>query len=136
MTQVATQLAIFLANKPGALASVCKVLAKAKINILAISTSDSVDHAVVRLVLDRPDKALRLFEEHGTLVVANEVVQIDGDNQPGSLALIADRLAEAGINIEYAYCATSPRAKRGLLILRTTDTAGTLKVLNTTKRKR
>ena len=43
---------------------------------------------------------------------------IDGDNRPGALALICNRLAEAKINIEYCYSATPPDAKKGLLILR------------------
>lgn len=129
--QIATQLALFLANKPGTLVSLCEVLARAKINIYAISTSDTIDHSVVRIVVDQPRKALYLFEEFGTLVVENEVLMIDGSNRPGSLATIAKELAKNDINIEYAYCATSPRAKNGLLILRPSNVAKALKVLNT-----
>ncbi|MGF1678285.1 MAG: ACT domain-containing protein [Candidatus Methylacidiphilales bacterium] len=129
--QIATQLALFLANKPGTLIGVCDLLAKAKINIYAISTSDTIDHSVVRLVVDQPRKALELFEHHGALVVENEVLMIDGSNRPGSLATIAKTLSKHEINIEYAYCATSPRAKNGLLILRPSNVAKALKVLNT-----
>lgn len=129
--QVATQLALFLANKPGTLAQVCSVLARAKINIYAISTSDTIDHSVVRLVVDEPQKALRIFEQHNMLVVENEVIMIDGANKPGSLAELARKLSDARINIEYAYCATSPQAATGLLILRPTHVAKALKVLNT-----
>src|ERR1051325_2088385 len=56
--QIAKQLAIFLENRPGMLASVCDALAEAKINIYAISTSDTVDHSVVRMVLNDWRKAL------------------------------------------------------------------------------
>ena len=48
--EVTTQLAIFLENKPGALARVCKALEEDDISILAVSVADGVDHAVVRLV--------------------------------------------------------------------------------------
>jgi len=61
------------------------------------------------------------FEEHGTLVIDDDVLLIEGDNKPGSLAKIAHKLADAKINIEYAYCATPPDAKKGLLILRISD---------------
>ncbi len=128
---IVTQLALFVANKPGTLASVCKVLAKADINIYAISTSDTIDHSVVRLVVDDPKKAMKVFENHGTLVVETDVLMIDGNNKPGSLQIIAEKLSAARINIEYAYLATSPDAKRGLLILRPSNTAKALKVLNT-----
>ncbi len=124
------QLAVFLENRPGTLARVCDALSQAGINIFAISTSDTVDHIVVRMVLSDPAKALRLFEERNTLVVATEVLQIDGSNTPGSLASIAHALAAAKINIEYAYCATSPNAKKGLLILRVDNPKKALKVLN------
>jgi hypothetical protein len=129
--QVATQLALFLANKPGTLADVCSVLARAKINIYAISTSDTIDHSVVRMVVDQPQKALKIFEQHNMLVVENEVIMVDGANKPGSLAELARKLADARINIEYAYCATSPQAEKGLLILRPSHVAKALKVLNT-----
>jgi hypothetical protein len=55
---------------------------------------------------------------------------VDGDNKPGSLAQTAHRLAAAKINIEYCYSATSPDAKKGLLILRASDAKKALKVLN------
>ena len=50
-------------------------------------------------------------------------------NKPGTLADVCDELAKAKINIEYAYLATSPGAKKGLLILRVDDTKRALKVL-------
>ena len=128
--QITKQLAIFLDNRPGTLARVVDALAAAKINIYAISTSDTVDHSVVRIVVDDYRRALNLFEEHGTLVVDDDVLLIEGDNKPGSLAKIAHKLADAKINIEYAYCATPPAAKKGLLILRVSDVKRALKVLN------
>jgi hypothetical protein len=128
--QIATQLALFLANKPGMLAAVCRVLSREQINIWAISTSDTVDHMVIRLIVDRPDQALRLFESHGTLAVETEVLLIEGDNRIGSLHRIADTLSRHNINIEYAYCATHPSAKRGLMIMRTANVSKALKVLN------
>ena len=128
--QLAIQLALFLDNKPGTLARVCEALSAAKINIYAISTSDTIDHSVVRLVVSDPRKAMLLFEDHGTLVVENEVLMISGDNKPGSLARICDRLADAGVNIEYAYCATPPDARKGLLILRVSNAKKAMKVLN------
>jgi hypothetical protein len=62
--------------------------------------------------------------------VEDDVLMIDGDNKPGSLARIAHQLAAAKVNIEYAYCATSPNAKKGLLILRVSDAKKALKALN------
>jgi hypothetical protein len=117
----ATQLAVFLANRPGALARVCEALAKAKINIHALATSDTVDHSVVRMVVSDPTKALMLLGEAGVLALESDVLVIETDNKPGVLAKIAERLAESEVNIEYAYLAGSPKAAKGLIILRPSD---------------
>jgi hypothetical protein len=117
----ATQLAVFLSNRPGALARVCDALAKAEINIHALTTSDTIDHSVVRMVVSDPTKALMLFGESGVLALENDVIMIEGDNAPGILARIAERLGKAEVNIEYAYLAASPKADRGLIILRPSD---------------
>lgn len=127
--QITKQLAIFLDNRPGMLAAVADALADANINIYAISTSDTIDHTVIRMVVSNYRKALDLFEEHGTLVVEDDVLMIEGNNRPGSLARIAHKLAASKVNIEYAYCATPANAKRGLLILRVSDARKALKVL-------
>ena len=117
----ATQLAVFLSNRPGALARVCEALAKAGINIHALSTSDTVDHSVVRMVVSDPTKALMLLGESGVLALENDVLMIEGDNAPGMLAEIAERLSKAEVNIEYAYMAATTKSDRGLMILRPSD---------------
>src|ERR1700730_1333752 len=99
--QITKQLAIFLDNRPGMLARVCDALSEAKVNIFAITTSDTVDHSVIRMVVSDTRKAMGVFEEHGTLVVEDDVLLLEGDNKAGSLARIAHKLADAKINIEY-----------------------------------
>jgi hypothetical protein len=128
--QITKQLAIFLDNRPGMLARVADALAEAKINIYAITTSDTVDHSVIRLVVSDYRRALHVFEEHGTLVVEDDVLLFEGSNKPGEMARIAHKLADAKINIEYCYSATPPKAKQGLMILRVSNPAKALKVLN------
>ena len=129
--QIAKQLAIFLDNRPGMLARLADALAEAKINIYAITTSDTVDHSVIRLVVSDYRKALHVFEEHGTLVVEDDVIMLEASNKAGELARIAHKLAEAKLNIEYCYSATPPEVKNGLLILRVSNPAKALKILNT-----
>ncbi len=117
----ATQLALFLSNKPGALARVCQALAEAEVNIHALSISDTVDHSVVRMVVSDPTRALMLLGEHGVLAIENDVLMIESDNEPGTLGKIAEELSKVQVNIEYAYLATSPKSNKGLLILRPND---------------
>jgi hypothetical protein len=129
--QITKQLALFLDNRPGMLARLADALAEAKINIYAITTSDTVDHSVVRLVVSDYRRALHVFEEHGALVVEDDVLMIDGSNKPGELARMAHKLSDAGINIEYCYSATPAESKKGLMIMRVSNASKALKVLNT-----
>lgn len=128
--EIAIQLSLFLENKPGTLAVVCDELAKHKVNIYALTISDTVDHAVVRMVVSQPQTALHLLESRGVLVVESKVLMIENSNQPGSLSKIAAKLAKAKVNIEYAYLATRPGEKKGLLIIRASDTKKAQKVLS------
>ena len=127
--RITKQLAIFLDNRPGMLARVADALADAKINIYAITTIDTVDHTVIRLVVDDYRRALHVCEERGSLVVEDDVLMVEGDNKPGEMARLARKLAKAGINIEYCYSATLPGAGKGLLILRVSNPTKALKVL-------
>ena len=127
--KVEKQLSLFLENKPGTLAAVCQALADEKINILAISVSDAVDHAVVRMVVSDPHKAIHLLGEHGVLVVERDVLLLEGRSRPGELAGIAKTLAKHKINIEYAYSATLPDAMRGAMVLRVDNLVKALRIL-------
>jgi hypothetical protein len=100
---------------------VCEALAKAEINIYALATSDTVDHTVVRMVVSDPTKALMLLGEAGVLALETEVLSIETASEPGVLGQIAERLAEADVNIEYAYLAGGREAEKGLIILRPSD---------------
>jgi hypothetical protein len=128
--EVAHQLSIFVANRPGVLGKVCDLLKKEKINIYAITSSDNRDHSIIRLVVDQPRRALDVLEDYGTLVQETDVIMITGPNKPGTIGELAGRLGEAQVNIDYMYCATPPSAKAGLLIFKPSNVAKALKVLN------
>lgn len=113
-----TQLAVFLENRPGTLARVCEALAKAGVNIHALTVSDTVDHSVVRMIVSDPTKALMLLGERGVLAFENDVLMIDAANEMGVLGNIADALSRAEVNIEYAYLATGGKSPNGIIVLR------------------
>ena len=127
--EIAKQLAVFLDNRPGALARVCEAFAEKGINIHALTTSDTVDHSVVRMVVDDPQSAIWLLEENGGMVVEDEVLLIGNANKPGALAELARTLSKVGVNIEYLYCATAPKSRKGLLVLRVDDAPKALDAL-------
>ena len=129
--RIQRQLAVFLENRPGALARTCQALANAKINILALSILDTVDHAIVRMVVDRPKEAEQVLTGLRVLVQAHDVILMDIEHQAGAISRLAEQLTNAGINIEYAYC-TSPSSEQriGGLVLRTNDLEATINALS------
>jgi hypothetical protein len=130
---VEKQLSIFLENKPGVLAEVCKTLGAHEINIRGLSVSDTVDHAVVRLVVNDPQKALHVLGDHGALVVETDVLGVNMVDKPGELAKVAAEFARAKVNIEYAYGSCDDT--EGTIFFRVSDEKKALKVLSSLKKR-
>ena len=123
------QLSVFLENRPGALAQICGILSEADINIRALSVHDTVDNAVVRLIVDNPTKALLLLEQEELYILEQNVVILYVDNRPGILARIAEQLAHADINISYAYCTAGRDQDSGCIVLKTDQPEAALECL-------
>lgn len=124
------QLSVFMPNRPGVLARACAILSEAGINIMAMAVHDTVDNAVVRFLVDHPTKALLLLEQEELYVLEQEVVAVEIDNEPGELTRVCRALAEADINIAYAYCTAIHKQESGCLVLRTDQPERTLEILN------
>lgn len=127
---VATQLAVFLENRPGTLATMCEALGEHGINLLAISCSDTVDHAVVRILVDDSREAAHVLGNAGMLVVENDVLVMEVPNEPGALGDVARRCSENDVNIEYAYCTVMEDQPAGALVLRTENPQRALELLS------
>ena len=122
--QVERQLSIFLDNRPGVLAAVCRDLAEHRINIEAITVANLVDHAVVRMVVSDVASAVHLLEERGVLVIVSDVLAIEMPDRPGAIAALAERLGRAGVNIDYMYGSSrGSRAGRPAVFVRVADVA-------------
>ena len=130
----AKQLAIFIENRPGSLARICDEIAKAEINIEALATeggafSRGSEEMLVRMVLSDSSKVLALLSDMGVVAVETDVLMIEGGNQPGLLAKIADRLAKADVNIESVYVSASSDAAQCVIILRPSNLEQAMRVL-------
>ena len=123
-------------NKPGVLARICAVLARKKVNILGIAVTDGHDHAVVRMVVDDPRRAMHLLGEAGMLVVENDVLMVNVPNRAGALGAISRRLASAKVNIEYSYCTAAADQKNAQLVLSVNPIKSAEKILKTLLKKR
>jgi hypothetical protein len=127
------QLSVFLENKPGAFSTLCRLLAKAEINIQTFSLADAREFGILRLVVEDTDRARRLLQRNGFAVRVTEVVALEVPDRPGSLSAILDCLDGTGINVEYAYAFTSRRKGCALLLFRFSDADEALRILKSRK---
>lgn len=98
------QFSIFLINRPGVLASVTTALARAKVNIVALSLSDSGEQGVLRIVPEQVETTREVLGKAHDRWTETEVLVVELKNQPGAFADAAERLARNHVNISYAYC--------------------------------
>ena len=83
---VATQFSIFMVNKPGVLAQVLGEFARAKINIIAMTMMDSVEHGVMRVVFAAPARAKDVLSKLNMPYNETEVLCVNLTNKSGALA--------------------------------------------------
>lgn len=133
MTEIRKQLSVYLKNKPGELSRITNIFRQNGINIQAITVVDTVDHAVDRIVVDKPEKAVEVLKNEGLLVVDHEVLVFDLKNRPGALSQIADLLAEHEINLEYGYCTVEEDQQHGLMVAKVSNPQEALDLIQSTE---
>lgn len=110
------QFCIYADNKVGRLNELLGMFAGSKIHVIALSTWDSTDSSLIRLVVDYPEAALALLEENGFAFSLAEVVAVEFETE-ATLKKITCALMEAEINIHYVYpFLMRPNNRSGLLI--------------------
>jgi hypothetical protein len=97
---IRTELSFRLQNSPGAFARVSGLLDRERINILALTLEAG---GIVRLVVDNPVHAAAVLREHHYRVEEHEVLYVSLPNEAGAVAAVSRLLADAGVNVEYAY---------------------------------
>ncbi len=96
------QFSVFTANRLGRLHDLTKLLGSQNVHILALTVLDTTESAILRLVVDDPERARDLFQEQGFAFTESEllVVEIDGATQLNDLMVA---LLEAELNVNYLY---------------------------------
>ena len=124
-----TQFSVFLVNKPGVLAKVTRQIAQAKINVLAMTMTDSSEHGVLRLVGADPGSLRSALGELNLPTTEAEVLMVTMANRTGALADVCNKLAEAHVNISYAYCTTGASGGKTKGVFKVADNKKAMKVL-------
>jgi len=127
-----TQFSIFMVNKPGVLAQFLNVLAHEKVNIVAMTMMDSVEHGVMRLVGSKAVKIRDILKKMNMQFSESQVLCINLPNTAGAFATVAEKLSKTHINISYAYCTAGARGGRTTGVLKVADVKKAIKVLEGT----
>ncbi|MCH6257016.1 acetolactate synthase [Puniceicoccaceae bacterium K14] len=96
------QFSIFTENKVGQLSSLVKFFGRSEIHVMALTTLDTTDSAIVRTVVDDPDKARMMLEEHGYAFSESPImaVEIAGEYD---VERVLTTLLEVEVNVHYMY---------------------------------
>ena len=105
------QISIFLENKPGQLAGICRTLAQADINIATLSLADTADFGIVRMIVDDHAKGCEVLSAAGFAVRETDVVTATVPNRPGGMAEITAKLDAAGADTLRRCCSFRKRSE-------------------------
>ena len=123
------QISIFMENTTGRLADITSLLAKAGINLRAISIADTTDFGILRMVADQPDEAVKLLKESGFTARETDVIGVEVPDHPGALARIMALFRNEGVSIEYLYASLEHKANKAVIVLKVDDIKAGLAML-------
>ena len=113
---IRTELNLRLPNSPGALAGVCRLMSDERVNIVALMLESG---GQMRMVVDNHVHAAAVLREHHHQVTEREVILVTVPNTPGALAPALKLLADANVNIEYAYAGVADTNQMASIVVGT-----------------
>jgi hypothetical protein len=115
---IRVELSMRLPNSPGALAGVARLLSDERVNVLALSLEAG---GQLRLVVDNHVHAAAVLREHHHQVTEHDVIVTSMPNVPGALGPALRLVAEANVNVEYAYGGGADAGPSALVVLGVDD---------------
>lgn len=123
------QISVFVENQPGSMMNVTSVLTEAKINIRAISTFDTPEFGIMRLIVDDPVRAKKSLTEKGFVTRVGNVIGAELKDEKGNLNQMLKILADGQINVNYIYSFVIRQDKAPVMVFNTDDFEKAEKVL-------
>lgn len=101
-TDPVKQFSVFAENRVGRLYDLTALLKEHNVHIMALTVLDTTDSAIMRMVVDDPDKARELMVNNDFPYVECEVLVVEVPDESHLKAVLA-ALLEAEINLHYVY---------------------------------
>jgi len=124
------QISVFLENTTGRLSEVTKTLANAGINLRAISIADTADFGILRIIADKTEMAVETLNQVGFTTRQTDVVAVEIEDVPGSLAKLMALFQESQVNIEYLYASLEGQIGKAVVIFKLKDHEKGQKILS------
>ena len=112
------QISIFMENTTGRLADVTDLLARAGINLRALSIADTTDFGILRMVADDPDQAVSILRGAGFTARETDMIAVEVADHPGELARIMALFRDEGVGIEYLYASLEHKADKAVIVIK------------------
>lgn len=100
---------------------VTSVLTEARVNIRAISTFDTPEFSIMRLIVDEPERAKASLTEKGFVTRVSDVIGVELKDEKGNLNQMLKILADGQINVNYIYSFVIREGKAPVMIFHTDD---------------
>jgi len=123
------QIVISLENSPGRLYEVTQALGQAGINLRALSLVDTGAFGQLRLLVSDLATTRRILMELQMPAKVSEVVAVEIEDKPGSLATMLKPLMEAKVNVLYTYAFVGFSAGKAVMIFRFSDNDRAIDIL-------
>lgn len=123
------QLAVFVENESGSLRKVTMALHSEKINIYASASFDTPEFGILRMVVDRPDKAKEALTRQGFVTKLCEVIAVQLSDEEGGMDSLLEALYESNVSVNYTYLSFGRISKLPAIILHADEIFETENVL-------
>lgn len=125
------QLSVFVANRLGALLTVHRCLDAYALNVRAISIVEAADHAVFRLLVDRPGLAMETLRGEGYSVFESDLLGVALPTMSSDgIRRVLSALVLAELDVHYVYSLLTPTTNTPVLAVHVEDLEAAAKALS------
>ncbi|MCD7746485.1 MAG: amino acid-binding protein [Lachnospiraceae bacterium] len=114
------QIVAFVENQKGVIRQMTSGLREAGISICGLSTVDSPEFGIVRMIVDDPEAALEKLTETGFVAKECEVIAVRMES-PEDMEAVLSVIENGNVNINYFYSSFGKDGCRPILILNAAD---------------
>lgn len=124
------QFSVFIPNRVGQLYDLTALLAKHEVHVMAMTTLDTTDCAIDRLIVDDPDRARELMAANNFSFTECDVLAVEITKE-SQLKEVLSALLTVEINIHYLYSFLLRPHGKSALVLNVEDNDLAASALNT-----